>query len=213
MLLVEELALVALSPDSGRHPLGTRDRLNACLAGLLVGELVLEGGAGLAERDGVVPVEGWATGSATLGAAARVVASKGPRIKAVLSHMNRGLQGELGLGTWDAAVSGLVEAGVVSPAVEGSHPRHDVPGRAARHAVVDRLRAAAAGDEALDPRTALVLSMTGPARLLEVVAPERGARRHARTRIDHALDGSRLHPIGRVVRRLIADAEAAAAVV
>ena len=43
MLLAEELALVAIKPDSGRHELGTRDQLNACLAGLLVAELLLDG--------------------------------------------------------------------------------------------------------------------------------------------------------------------------
>ena len=52
---------------------------------------------------------------------------------------------------------------------------------------------------------------TGSARLLEVVAPERGARRHARDRIDHALDSTDLEPVGDLVRRLIAEAEAAAA--
>ena len=59
----------------------------------------------------------------------------------------------------------------------------------------------------------LVLSMTGPARLLEVVAPEQaGVRRHARGRIDHALESTDLEPFGDVVRRLIAEAEAAAAI-
>ena len=56
-----------------------------------------------------------------------------------------------------------------------------------------------------------VLSVTGPTYLLEVVAPDRATRKHARTRIDHALDGSSLEPFARVVRRLIKDAAAAAA--
>ena len=42
MLLAEELALIALDPESGRHAFGTRDNLNACLAGLLVAELHLD---------------------------------------------------------------------------------------------------------------------------------------------------------------------------
>ena len=42
MLLAEELALIAIDPESGRHALGTRDNLNACLAGLLVVELYLD---------------------------------------------------------------------------------------------------------------------------------------------------------------------------
>jgi hypothetical protein len=63
----------------------------------------------------------------------------------------------------------------------------------------------------LDVRTALVLSMTGPAHLLEVVAPERSGRKHARRRIDHALDSSQLQPIAELVRTLLAEAAAAAA--
>ncbi|MGH9038627.1 MAG: hypothetical protein ACRDZ3_00170 [Acidimicrobiia bacterium] len=53
--------------------------------------------------------------------------------------------------------------------------------------------------------------MTGPAWLLEVVAPERKGRRHARDRIDHALDRTDLQAIGKIVRRVIADARAVAA--
>jgi hypothetical protein len=43
MLLAEALALVAIDPGSGRHAIGNRASLNACLAGLLVAELVLDG--------------------------------------------------------------------------------------------------------------------------------------------------------------------------
>ena len=51
--------------------------------------------------------------------------------------------------------------------------------------------------------------MTGPARLLEVVSPDPRTRRHARQRIDHALDGSNLEPVGLMVRRLLEQAAAA----
>ena len=85
---------------------------------------------------------------------------------------------------------------MLAPGDGGLLTRHVVVDTAARDAVVDRLRTAAAGDEVLDVRTALVLSMTGPAHLLEVVAPERAGRKHARRRIDHALDSSQLQPIG-----------------
>jgi hypothetical protein len=57
----------------------------------------------------------------------------------------------------------------------------------------------------------MILSMTGPAQLLEVVAPERRGRKHARRRIDHAVDGSQLEPIGEVARHLLAEAAAVAA--
>ena len=54
--------------------------------------------------------------------------------------------------------------------------------------------------------------MTGPAQLLELVAPDRSARKHARRRIDHALDATSLQPIAESVRKVLADAAAAAAV-
>ena len=39
----------------------------------------------------------------------------------------------------------------------------------------------------------------------------RDTRRHARDRIDHALDGTDLEPTGKIVRRLTSEAAAAAA--
>jgi hypothetical protein len=207
MLLAEELALVAIKPDSGRHDLGLRDQLNACLAGLLIAELLLEGFAGPGDRDDrIVPVEGRVPQSPTLAAAAEVVAEKAPKMKAVLSHMSRGLQEHAGQSTWDTVTSGLVEEGILGPASDGVIPRHPLLDPDARDAVVARLQAAAASDGPIEARTALLLSMTGPAHLLEVVAPDRGGRKHARQRIDHALDDSNLESVGKVVRRLIQEA-------
>ena len=90
VLLAEELALIAVDEDSGRHALGTRDQLNACLAGLLVAELVLDGAAAPGERKGTVVVTGEPARGPLLSAVADVIAEKGPKIKAVLSHMSRG---------------------------------------------------------------------------------------------------------------------------
>ena len=61
-------------------------------------------------------------------------------------------------------------------------------------------------------RTAMLLSMTGPANLLELVAPERATRKHARRRIDHALEDTSLDPVAQSVRKVLADAAAAVAV-
>ena len=196
MLLAEELALIAIDPDSGRHALGTRDNLNACLAGLLVVELHLE------DRPE----------SELLSAAGEVLVADGPKMTAVLSAMSRGLERRLGMGTWDAVVAGIVQAGVVAPASGVLRPRNEVIDRAARDDVIRRLRSAADGDEPLDARTAALLSMTGPAQLLELVAPDRSARKHARRRIDNALDATSLQPIAESVRKVLADAAAAAAV-
>ncbi len=197
MLMAEELALVAINPDSGHHALGVRDQLNACVAGLLVAEFGLNDAA---------------PASPVLAAAGEVLAEKGPKIKPVLSHMNRGLDKRLGVGTWDAVIGGLVDAGVVTPIEGGLRTRYTIVDVAARDAIVERLRVAASGDQPLDVRTAMLLSMTGPAQLLEVVAPDRRTRKHARRRIDGALDSTALEPVGESVRRVIADAAAAVAV-
>ena len=211
MLLAAELALLSIDPDSGRHAMGNRDKLNACLAGLLVGELVVDGGAVAGERDGTVLVTDDVPGDPVLAATADVVAVRGPKLKAVMSSMDRSLGKRLGTGTWDSVVGTLVAAGVLGAADGGLRPRHAVLEPAASDAVLGRLRHAAAGDEPLDTRTALVLTMTGPANLLEVVAPDRHGRKHARRRIDHALDESSLGDIGGVVRKLLAEAATAAA--
>jgi hypothetical protein len=196
MLMAEELALVAMNPPKKGPGLGVRQQMNACLGGLLLGDLVLQGVAALHAKDTILMVPGASLDAGTLAGAASVVAGRGPKIKAVLSGMDRGLRRYAGRGTWDTVVAGLPE------------------GAAGRDEVLGRLQAAAAGDEQIDPRTALVLSMTGPAQLLELIAPRRGPeRRHARHRIDHATDGSPYEAISRVVRKLIADDQAAAATV
>jgi hypothetical protein len=208
MLLAEELALVALKPESGRLQIGTGESLNACLAGLLIAELLLFGSVGPGDKDDrIVAVPGRdLPGPPALVAALDIVGEKGPKMKAVLSHMSRGLEKRLGMSTQEAVFSGLAGAGIVGASTGGLLPKRPVLDRAGWDAVVDRLRAAAHGDGPLDLRTALVLSMTGPTHLLEVVAPERSGRRHARKRIDHALDGSDLEPVGKIVRRLIQEA-------
>ena len=212
MLLAEDLALVALKPEAGRAKLGGGSNLNACLAGLLVAELLLDGSARRGDRDDlVVAVPGrQLPASPALAAALEIIAEKGPKMKAVLSHMSRGMEQRTGMSTQEAVYSGLAGAGIVGPSTGGVLPTRPVLDRAAWDGIVDRLRAAAADDGPIDVRTALVLSMTGPAHLLELVAPERSTRKHARNRIDHALDGSDLEPVGKIVRRLIQEAAAAA---
>ena len=125
--------------------------------------------------------------------------------------MSHGLAARLGLGTWDAVVDSLVDRGLVAPAEGTVRPRHRLLDVEARETIVRRLRVAAASDEPIDLRTAALLSMTGPAQLLELVAPDRAARKHARKRIDHALDTTDLQPIAASVRKVLADSAAAAA--
>ena len=194
MLMAEELALVAMNPRKRSPGLGMHHHLNACLAGLLLGDLVMKGVAALGPNDTIVLVPGTSLAAGTLDGAVQVVAEKGPKIKAILSGMHRGLHRHLGRGTWDAVLAGLSE------------------GVAGREEAIERLRGAAASDAQIDPRTALVLSMTGPAHLLALMAPRHGAdRRHARDRIDHATDGLPCDAITRAVRKVITQDETAAA--
>lgn len=212
MHLAEELALVAIDPSSGRHGLGLRSELNACLAGLLVAELLIDGVIEIGDKEDRIVVTAKAEPKSTvLAAATAVVIEKGPKMRAILSHMDRGLTQRLGPGTWDAVVSNLIDEGVVAPTHRGVRSRNEVLQPFVRDAIVAALRVAAAGDAIVEPRLAVMLSMSGPAHLLEVVAPTRSTRRHARNRIDNALSGTPLEPVGRIVRRLISDATSAAA--
>src|SRR5471032_1472746 len=161
MNLAEELALVAIDPSSGRHGLGLRSELNACLAGLLLAELLIDGvveiGGDKADR---MVVTGKAEPKTKLLAAATaVVIDKGPKIKAILSHMDKGLSRRFGLGTWDAIVSTLVDDGVLSATHGALRPRNDLIQNFVRDATLAALRVAVAGDSVLDTRTAALLSM------------------------------------------------------
>ncbi|CAN5808556.1 MAG: GOLPH3/VPS74 family protein [Ilumatobacteraceae bacterium] len=211
MLLADELVLVAIDLDSGRHRLGTRDQLNACLAGLLVIELVLDGHAEAAASERELAIVGDRPVHPVLAAAAEVLAEKDGRIKGALSHMDRGLRDRLGTGTWDTLAAALVDDGSLEAVEGGLRDKWIVHDPAARDRIIATLRQAADGDEPMEVRTAALLSMTGPAQLLEVVAPDRAGRKHARRRIDHALDGASLQPISASVRRVLAEAAAVAA--
>jgi hypothetical protein len=199
VLLAEELALIATKPTTRRHALGTRSQLNACLAGLLIADLVLSGGAELDGARQEVRLTGTTPHPDLLVAVAAVVADKGPKVKSVLSGMDRGLRQHGWAGPWDAASAPITRGDAGAPE---------------RDEIVTRLRHAAAIDGPADRGTALVLAMTGPANLLEVVAPERGPpRKHARARIDHGLDGTSFECLPTIVRKLIQEAQAAASAV
>ena len=56
MLMAEELALIAMNPRRRSPGLGTHQHLNACLAGLLLGDLVVRGAAELRPRPDLIIV-------------------------------------------------------------------------------------------------------------------------------------------------------------
>ena len=75
-------------------------------------------------------------------ATADVVAVRGPKLKAVMSSMDRSLGKRLGTGTWDSVVGTLVASGIVAPADGSLRPRHAVLDPAARDAAKDAARRA-----------------------------------------------------------------------
>jgi hypothetical protein len=107
-------------------------------------------------------------------------------------------------------LGGLVDSGVLGrerrrPWLPTAHPLLHA---AARDEPLVRVRAAVAGDGPLDPGTAVLLALSGPARLLEVVADKPHA--HAKRRIAEAAE---LTPAAPVVRKVIAETAAATAAV
>ncbi|MFV0307206.1 MAG: GPP34 family phosphoprotein [Desertimonas sp.] len=206
-LLNEQLALIAVDPDRGRRKLGTADDLNACLAALLLAELALGGWLTAGSRSRQVSLTGETPSDPVLAAAAGVVADRQPKLKAVMSHMSRGLAERLGTNTWETSVGPWVERGVLAPP-GGIIRRHAVVDPGPRDEIVARLRSLALADGSMSPHDALLLSMTGPAGLLEVVAPDRSTRAHARRRIDHALDDPGLDELADVTRAMIREAAA-----
>jgi hypothetical protein len=176
----------------------------------LIADLLLDDVIAIGDKPDRVHVTGRAQPQGvTLAAATAMAIDKGPKIKAILSHMDRGLSTKIGVGTWDASVNGLADAGVVG-STNGLRHRNKLVQGFVRDSIIASLRVAAAGDAPLNLRLAALLSMTGPAKLLEVVAPDRKIRGQARDRIDHALDGTPLESTAKTVRRLISDGNSAA---
>lgn len=205
MLLAEELLLLALDPVKGTLVNGVRQQLAVCLSGALVGELALAGSVQLSGRRfaAVGPPPAHPLLARVHGLLGRPTARRAP-------GQLRGLDRAVG-GVWSQLVDGLVEQGVLGRRRDRvllfTVTRHPVLQPDARSEPLERIRIAAAGDAGLEPRTAVLLALAGPARLLEVVAPERADRRHARSRIKMATE---LTPVAPVVKKVIAEMQAAA---
>jgi hypothetical protein len=204
MLIAEELLLLGLDPDRGT-PLATRQYLVVCLSGALVGELALTGVVGVS--GGRFVATGPAPDDPLLARVHALLArSTLRRAPGQLRRLDRALGG-----VRSELVDGLVERDVLGRRRDRvlfwSVTRHPVLRPDARNEPLRRVQLAAAGDGGLEPRTAVLLALAGPARLLEVVAPERTGRRHARQRIKAATD---LTPVAPVVKKVIAEMQAAA---
>ncbi|MBV9820814.1 MAG: GPP34 family phosphoprotein [Actinobacteria bacterium] len=184
----------------------TRQYLVVCLSGALVGELALAGAVHLV--GGRFAATGPAPSDPLL---ARVHALLAEPTRRRAPGQLRRLDRAVG-GVWPTLVDGLADRGVLGRRRDRvlfwSLTRHPVLRTAERDEPLRRLRAAATGDGGLEPRTAVLLALTGPARLLKVVAPDRADRRHAQQRIRAATD---LTPVAPVVKKVISEMQAAAA--
>jgi len=206
VLIAQELVLLALDPDRGVPVNSSRAPLTACLSGALVAELGLGGLVGVQGRR--FAVTGTPPAPGLLHDVYQALRSPAGRRSA---DQLRRLDRQIG-GSWKRVVDGLVEAGIVDRRpvrrLLWTLTTHPVLAPAVRQEVLDRVRAAAAGEGPIDPRTAVVLALSGPARLLEVVAPDH-PRDHAKQRIAQAADAT---PVAPVVQQVIREAQAAAAV-
>lgn len=200
MLIAEEFVLLALDPD-GRNARGASNQPAAAVGvtGALVAELVLDGHLDVA--DGRIHPTGTRPEHPMLAQALENVARhEGKKLKSRFDDIEHS--------GWSEVVDGMVESGVLGRehhALQAT--RHPVTDPAAHAALLARVRGAATGSGPMDPRTATLLALSGPCYLLEVVAPERSDRRHAKARIAEAAEQV---PVAESVKRVI---EAAAATV
>jgi hypothetical protein len=208
MLLAEELLLAALDPERGTVVNSAGQALRVGLSGTLIAELGLSGA--LVVQDRRFTVTGPPPVDPLLRSVHEFLAGRsGRRSRDQVRRLDRAVGC-----VWSRVVDRLVAERVLGRRRDRvlfvPVTRHPVLRSELRQAVLERVRAAAAGDGPIDARTAVLLSLSGPCRLLEVVAPDRSTRRHARLRIEQATD---LTPVTPAVKAVIAEMQAAATAV
>jgi hypothetical protein len=199
MLIAEDLVLLGLDPDgSNARGASNQPAVATGVTGALLSELALDGHLDLS--DGRIRLTGSRPTHPLLAQALDNTAPhEGKKLKSRLANIKHS--------GWTEVVDGMVEADVLGREKDALRPtRHPVTDPTAHAALLADVRAAAAGDGPLDERMAVLLALSGPCQLLEVVAPERSTRKHARERIDNAAD---LTPAAKAVKATI-DAIAAA---
>src|SRR5690606_24029213 len=150
-----------------------RAAMNATLAGLLLAELHLIGratvDAGRFPHGPTVTPTSDAPLPSALAAADRVVRQRGPKLRRILSSMDRGIKAQLGTGTWDTVLAGLESSGTIS--TDGGRQSRITVSDPATHAlIVERLRATAVEGASVNPRDAALFRALGPSNLIELVA-------------------------------------------
>jgi hypothetical protein len=206
VLIAEDLLLVALDPVKGTVPLGARTYLNVGLAGALLAELAIAGNLGI--KDGRIVPAGDPPADPFLAEVMAAIRSqaRAEKAKSAIKKLDK----QVG-GVWHRLVERMVAAGTLG---EDKHSRlmptrRPILDRPRQDSVLGGVRASAAGDGPLVPRSAVLLALTGPCRLLERVAPDRCGRRHAKTRIKAATDQE---PFGPEVKKVIDELIAAVAI-
>ena len=181
MLLAEEFVLLALNPD-GTVARGASNQPSAAVGvtGALVAELAIDGHLDL--TDGRIRLTGTRPADPLLAQALDNVAPhEGKRLKSRLGSIKHA--------GWSEVVDAMVASGTLGREKEALHAtRHPVRDPAAHDALLARVRAAATSDTRLDARTAVLLALSGPCQMLEVVAPARADRAKAKQRIAQAAE-------------------------
>ena len=202
VLLAEEFVLLALDPD-GRPAHGVSNQPAAAVGvtGALVTELVQEGHLDVA--DGHVRLTGTRPTNRLLAEVLdRLAAHEGKTLKSRLGSVKDS--------GWTEVVDAMVASGIVGRDKALLRPtRHPVTDKVAHMALLAEVRAAAAGDGPMGPRIATLLALAGPSQLLEVVAPARSDRAHAKQRIAAA---AAQVPAAAAVKYVIQSMEAAIAI-
>ncbi|HWJ63646.1 MAG TPA: GPP34 family phosphoprotein [Acidimicrobiales bacterium] len=200
MLIAEEFVLLALTPDgTPARSTSYQNGYSNGVTGALLTELELQGHLSL--DDGRIRITG--------------TTPDHPLLRQVLDETRsldgKKLRSKLGLirrSGWNEVVDGMIDAGIL-----GRHrpnvlqpTRHPVNDPALHAAVIARVQAAATGDQPFDRRDATLLALAGPCQLLEIVAPDRSDRKHAKARIAEA---SRSVPAAEAVKYAISSRSAA----
>ena len=130
------------------------------------------------------------------------------KAKRVISGLSRHIGG-----SWNRVVDRLVDDGVLGRVrLSALRPtRHPVLDTATHQAVLNQVRAAAAGEGLVRPDVAVVLALAGPCRLLQRVAPDRCMRDTARRQIARATAETPFAPdAAKIVDELVAAVAATA---
>ena len=209
MLIAEMLLLVAVNDKGHVSPWSGGSFLDVGLPGALLAELAIGGQLTIA-GDETVRAGATRPGDELLADVYDAIWQHldGRKARQVIRGLSRRIGGSL-----DRVVDRLVDTGVLGrdrPSILRP-TQHPVIDTATHQAVLNQVRAAAAGQGPVPPDIAVVLALAGPCRLLERVAPDRSTRREAKERIAAATAETPFAPgVGKIVDELIAAVAATA---